>query len=125
MKPPTYKEIHSAKLALEGLLASKLLRSSSVEVFLATLPSETEFEFTGETRLEELTSDLLGYLSSAVEYLRGMLTGVSLDRMATEMATHLGALLRASLAFDDLPVDMRAEYQTLLAYCPASETTLA
>ena len=114
---PKIKEIQHASEVLQGLLASELLTSPSIQELLGNLPTETEFEALSNPRIEDLTTDLLDYINSAVQYLNGMLTGVPpFAETDLLVAAQLTALLTAALAFD-LPIETREEYNELLANC--------
>jgi hypothetical protein len=116
------KEILAAKAALQRLLDIALLPSPSLAEFLASLPSdEEEFEDITTTGIEDMICDMLGFLSSAVQFLLGSVPDFTLHEIPPQVASHMEALVLAALAFDLSPAQS-AEYAELLAYCRGKES---
>jgi hypothetical protein len=112
---PKLKETQAIKVALQGVLDSNLLRSPSIEEFIASLPGDEELLTISETRQDDLLSDALSLIGASVEYLQGMLSGIALDdELHTRIIEVRNALLQAALAVESRPA-VKAEYEALLA----------
>lgn len=112
---PKIKELQAIKSALQGVLDSQLLSSPSIEQFVAAMPSDDELLTITESRQEDIVCDALGLLSAAVQYLQGMLSGITPENeLHIRIIEVQRALLQAALAFE-LPSAVKAEYEALLA----------
>lgn len=104
-----------AKSAFEQVIESGLLRSPTVEELLRSLPTRKEIDFLSEIKIEDISCDVQGLLSSVICYLEGMLAGVP-EEWAPEVVRHLEATLTAALAFKPSPARSE-EYIQLLKRC--------